>query len=77
MLGTLTGEQESHLRRTGRGARRVVADRDVLMLGGGQHGACVGTVGHHGSHPDLVQAPARQGVGDVRQAQVLVTGEFV
>ena len=67
MLSALTGKQERHLRRTGCYTHRVVTDRDVLMLGGGQHDTCIGAVGHHGRHPDLMLPPAGQGERDIGQ----------
>ena len=67
MLGALTRKQERHLRRTPCCTRGAVADRDVLVLGGGQHDTCIGAVGHHGRHPDLMLPPAGQGECDIGQ----------
>ena len=75
VLGSLPGKQQRDPGRVLRRTRRAVADRDVGVLVGGQHGAGIGAVGDDGGHSDLVRPAARQRERHVGQWQVLVVSE--
>ncbi len=76
VLRALTGKQERHPICAWRNALRAPPDRDVVVLGGGQHSGGIGTVGNDGCHPDLVSPPTRKGERHVGQQQVFVAREF-
>ena len=76
VLRALTGKQERHPICAWRNALRALPDRDVVVLGGGQHSGGIGTIGNDGCHPDLVSPPTRKGERHVGQQQVFVVREF-